>query len=527
MLKLADYVEIGGLRGAISRHGEEVVAGLGADRAAIAEKVFRALTDGPNIADAVRRPTRIADLAASCGVSEAEVCATVEPFRLQGCSFLTPADDVRLTSDTFIDISHESLIRQWSRLSDWLRAEVRSAEAIRRIAAAAARYERGEGEFLQGLDLANLVQWRRETLPTAAWAQRYIENPTKALEFLENSRLSAAQARRRDLIVRVAGAATILLFLIGSLFFVALHSADKAQEAALSTQRDLAEIARADAEGLRRAAEAAQGREQTERERAEAARQHADDVVNQARSAFIKIALAQAGEFHGNADYERAGDFLASLVGLARRSDGGMIPDFFGLLKPRLAEQFAARTAFPENAKAQLAEGRTELKLDRSGRFDAQSWSRGRVVLIDRRTGLRTGDFGLENDVSVSTDAVHFVSQDGRAMIVVGDGGGLYLWSAGQTTAVFVPDADWRGRKAFSYAYDPESGTIASLYCEWNTRFLATVSRDGNVRTKPTPLFEIAKETWRQFSRLDVSVRQWRDARRPQRRFGVRCGNGG
>ena len=146
--------------------------------------------------------------------------------------------------DVFVDISHESLIRQWRRLSEWLQAEASSADAIRRIDDAAKRNARGEGEFLQGLELANLLRWRTDTAPSAAWASCYVNEPKDALAFLETSRGEARRRRRWS--IALSGAVAGLVILVAGiwLYYQARHQADMSQEQALTAEKTIAEKAR-------------------------------------------------------------------------------------------------------------------------------------------------------------------------------------------------------------------------------------------------------------------------------------------
>ena len=52
--------------------------------------MFRTLTGGSTVADAVRRPTRFDELVAVCGGDEAAVRAVVDAFRAPGVNFLVP-----------------------------------------------------------------------------------------------------------------------------------------------------------------------------------------------------------------------------------------------------------------------------------------------------------------------------------------------------------------------------------------------------------------------------------------------------
>jgi Novel STAND NTPase 1 len=185
-LTLADYERIGGLAGALNAHADEILAGLGPDRLPVAEAVFRALTEGSTISDAVRRPTRLRDLAAIGAADEAAVRAVVDAYRAPGCNFLTPELDPSnprpLDAATIIDISHESLIRQWRKLSEWLELEARSVRQWRRLRD---RFE--DGQPMLGTELANMVAWRKEEKPNLAWARRHGGDFPAIIRFIETS----------------------------------------------------------------------------------------------------------------------------------------------------------------------------------------------------------------------------------------------------------------------------------------------------------------------------------------------------
>ena len=49
--------------------------------------------------------------------------AVVDAFRAPGVNFLTPAAPTPIARRRFIDITHESLIRQWDEFAGWLQRE--------------------------------------------------------------------------------------------------------------------------------------------------------------------------------------------------------------------------------------------------------------------------------------------------------------------------------------------------------------------------------------------------------------------
>ena len=148
--------------------------------------MFRALTEGTTIYDAVRRPTRLRDLVAISGADEAAVRAVVDAYRAPGCNFLTPELDPDnrkpLDAATVVDISHESLIRQWRKLSEWLEQEARSVRQWRRLRD---RFE--DGQPMQGTELANMAAWRNEEKPNVAWARRYGGDFEAMINFLRRA----------------------------------------------------------------------------------------------------------------------------------------------------------------------------------------------------------------------------------------------------------------------------------------------------------------------------------------------------
>ena len=50
------------------------------------------------------------------GCTSEELFEVVEKFRIPSRSFITPRQNVPLTDDSIIDLSHESLMRLWDRV---------------------------------------------------------------------------------------------------------------------------------------------------------------------------------------------------------------------------------------------------------------------------------------------------------------------------------------------------------------------------------------------------------------------------
>jgi ABC-type transport system substrate-binding protein len=204
------YDETGGLKEALSRHGEQIYwKSLPDDRSrSVAERLFKCLTDLGADNRGLRRPTRFGDVLAITGASRDELMTVIEAFRAPSCSFLTPRAGKPVDDDTFLDISHESLMRVWGRLQGWVEEEAQSAQTYRRIAEAASLYAQQKAALWRNEDLALAKKWRDETRPTPAWARRLIpvgrprtDEPFEAaerfLDLSEEAQDAELEAQRR------------------------------------------------------------------------------------------------------------------------------------------------------------------------------------------------------------------------------------------------------------------------------------------------------------------------------------------
>ena len=123
ILTLVEYRGLRGLRGALNDHAEQAWQELDTDGQAVAEAMFRALTERSKDGQDIRRPLKVQALLDMTGADLPTLTRIVDTFRQPGRNFLMPPPQVALTADTVLDISHESLIRQWQRLQGWVVAE--------------------------------------------------------------------------------------------------------------------------------------------------------------------------------------------------------------------------------------------------------------------------------------------------------------------------------------------------------------------------------------------------------------------
>jgi hypothetical protein len=149
------------------------------------QALFCALTDIDSHGRDIRQAVPLGRLQKILGVQPIDVIDIVERYRAEG--YLRPEPGQPLDPGTNIDVTHECVLRTWSRLqSDWLVQEQRSADNVRDFVRDAYSYESQHSDstwlsWLTGRDL--LIgsrfrlcdDWFRKAQPTPTWAERYLD----------------------------------------------------------------------------------------------------------------------------------------------------------------------------------------------------------------------------------------------------------------------------------------------------------------------------------------------------------------
>ena len=186
-LELTHYEGIGTMEYALDQHAEKAYGELNCDQQRICEKLFKVLTDKATDPRGVRRPTKLDELCDLTDAAAAEVTAVIDVFRKPSRSFLMPPSLEKLEMETVIDISHESLMRVWKRLEEWVEQEVKSAQTYLRIADTAALYKLEEASLLRDPELATVLDWREKNQPNGAWARQYGASWEDVEKFIDDS----------------------------------------------------------------------------------------------------------------------------------------------------------------------------------------------------------------------------------------------------------------------------------------------------------------------------------------------------
>jgi energy-coupling factor transporter ATP-binding protein EcfA2 len=205
-ITLQHYEETGGIAGAISRHADNIYSSLSSDaHRNAARRLFKAISERDRRGRSIRRATPLAEIAAIVqhdnaklppAESEKIISGVIESFRATDCCFLMPPAGDTLRDSTPIDISHESLLRGWSKLTGakdqegWIAEEDRDGRTYRGL------LEAFENDYkLPMRNASTLRKWWDKAKPNEAWAERYGNKFTEVEQFVRSSNTRAFVTR--------------------------------------------------------------------------------------------------------------------------------------------------------------------------------------------------------------------------------------------------------------------------------------------------------------------------------------------
>ena len=237
-LSATNYDAVGQMAEAMSRHANEAYEELDDRGREICEVLFKTITEKGSDNKGVRHPTKVRIISAIARCSIEELQKVIDVFRQSGRSFLTPGPGTELDGETVIDVSHESLMRLWSRLSEWVDEEASSVQMYLRLSEAAEMFQEGRTTLWRPPDLQLALNWRNDNMPTLTWAERFNPAFERAMVYLRTSekefhteeenkiRAQKRQLRRSRITAMILGTAAII-----SVFFM-LFAFERQMEAA-------------------------------------------------------------------------------------------------------------------------------------------------------------------------------------------------------------------------------------------------------------------------------------------------------
>jgi WD40 repeat protein/ABC-type oligopeptide transport system ATPase subunit len=285
-IDLRHYIAVGKISEALSQHANEAYSELDAKDKEICEVLFKVITEKGADSQGIRRAIRLGEIAEISGVDEEDLIQVIERFRKPGRSLLMPATSVKLHSDSTIEISHESLMRIWQRLKNWVDEESDSAQMYKRLSDAAEMYQVGKAGLWRPPDLQLALNWQIKQKPTRLWAKRYNPYFERAMVFLETSKTAyESEQKSKELLqkrmlqrTKIVAIVLGIAFVIAIIFFVFAWINKVEAEKQRQQAEDNREIA------VRNATLAEQRKEEAEK-LTEIARENANLARNEARRA--------------------------------------------------------------------------------------------------------------------------------------------------------------------------------------------------------------------------------------------------
>jgi WD40 repeat protein len=225
------YREIGGVTGALAQRAESILGDLDNDRAVAREVFLRLVTVAEGSAD-TRRNALVSDLVASIGGGVAPVLDAFSRHRL------VTFDRDPVTRSPSVEISHEALITEWTRLRHWIddaRADVASRQRLTEATHEWVEHDRSDEFTLTGARLGRYEGW--------------LDGPPVRLTDTERAFLAAShdlsdhalhieqrRVRRLRRLVAAVGVGLVLALVGGAFALIQQRRADEARvDAELAT----------------------------------------------------------------------------------------------------------------------------------------------------------------------------------------------------------------------------------------------------------------------------------------------------
>ncbi|HZU02480.1 MAG TPA: choice-of-anchor Q domain-containing protein, partial [Ktedonobacteraceae bacterium] len=201
-LTLQAYQQVGGVKGALAKQAEATYNSLPSEEHRRLARILFLRLIAPNLTEqvATRRRAPLSELSLPDAKQTATIHQVLDAFV---AARLLTTDEFAGT--TTVEISHEALIRAWSRLSDWLREDSEDLHQQQIISADAIEWERRgkpKDRLYRGSQLSEASTWARRNMPN--------QN--------EQAFLSASLAQQRRSRLNVVAVVLLLILTAGLLF---------------------------------------------------------------------------------------------------------------------------------------------------------------------------------------------------------------------------------------------------------------------------------------------------------------------
>ena len=223
---MKDYEAIGGVDNALVRHLNKPYEELTGSDQLLCERIFKTITEKGTDNREISIPVRIDDIANITGATVKKIIKIVEKFRQPDHPFLYPAHDAPINSETVIELTHESIMRLWPRLQNWMREEAEAVALYKRLAEASGLYLLGQEPLLGESGLEQALLWQKKHKPTLEWARRYNPAFERTMDYITLSKeeyeqeemAEPGQPGRARKYIRIAAAIAVLIVAVSGFF---------------------------------------------------------------------------------------------------------------------------------------------------------------------------------------------------------------------------------------------------------------------------------------------------------------------
>lgn len=245
-IPLSDYQALGGISGALVERAEGLLAGLGSEARDAARQFFlRLVTLGEGTED-TRRRVLLAELR-QLSVNPHDLDQVLDTF---GRHRMISFDRDPISRGPTAEISHEALLTQWTRLTEWIDAARHDVRNQRRLAQAMGEWQsanRGDDYLLRGGRLDQLSGWLKSTsVPLSASEREFLIASLEERDRAEgeqrerDERAAEAErsARQRLRLLSVVGGAAVIVALLAVFAFVQRQAARDSEAEAVAAEAD-------------------------------------------------------------------------------------------------------------------------------------------------------------------------------------------------------------------------------------------------------------------------------------------------
>ncbi|MFV2039876.1 MAG: hypothetical protein ACC660_06495, partial [Acidimicrobiales bacterium] len=222
LVTLDDYQAMGGLRGAITRRADDLMAELSAAEQDIAQQLFLRLVTVTEDGDWSRRRVLASELV-SLRLDLVTLQRVIEAFDNQRLLALS-RDHV--TGSPTVEVAHEALISQWPRFRAWIEEDRHSVQMLTHLRNASYAWEAGgedAGDLYRGARLGAALDWAESSRPVLSDLEtRFLAGARQARDVeLEAERRILEQRERQNRRLRrlliVVGATAVVAIVFGVL----------------------------------------------------------------------------------------------------------------------------------------------------------------------------------------------------------------------------------------------------------------------------------------------------------------------